>query len=587
MKSAVYRAFSVFILCFLFLSCESHLSILLLKQSESLLQEHPDSSLALLEHLSANRFHLRKYRASYALLYALSLDKNYIDITEDSLARYALNYYSDIKDSRHEMLSWYTLGLAQRNARNIGGSVVSFSRAEELSRIVGDMHYQGLAARCLGDLYLEALDGITAKNWYETSEAAFLRSGENRYANYSKYAQVSCLQNVLKFKEAGAILDSLMRGCRDTDPYLYSQILFSKAANELLSKDGRALDAIRMLEERHSMINEPQGCLEACYLSMAYNKIGQADSSAFYKEKACRLMQSPADSARIYYLLYLSDDRREDYLSANRHLLQSMEIQNRLMNLRQSMSVANSLSDFHKEQSRLVIKAAEKQRQFWLLVFALGLSVVIILSQRIVVHRKSIRERDRIIQEKQERIQEDLARIGEITEELSSYKMAASSEMSALIEKNLKGQLNLINKWSQAYYLLNSPDMIDKKDPYRHLDADYQSKKEIALNNFEEALTFLRKDQPLFDSIEWNVNLLKNDIMKKLRSTFSEKGKRCRFTENDYRILTLLYARFPEKVIAYLVGMNYGALRMRKSHFKAIFIELGEPVAGEFLHELG
>ena len=56
-----------------------------LNRAEVLMNDHPDSSLNLLRTLSFDDFQKESDRARYALLHSQALDKNYIDVTNDSL----------------------------------------------------------------------------------------------------------------------------------------------------------------------------------------------------------------------------------------------------------------------------------------------------------------------------------------------------------------------------------------------------------------------------------------------------------------------------------------------------------------------
>lgn len=60
---------------------------------ESYIMERPDSAPAVLESIDRNDLRTARTKAHHALLHAMALDKNYIDVTEDSLAKVATVYY--------------------------------------------------------------------------------------------------------------------------------------------------------------------------------------------------------------------------------------------------------------------------------------------------------------------------------------------------------------------------------------------------------------------------------------------------------------------------------------------------------------
>ena len=79
---------------FLFGGCTSSHVHKALNDVESYIMERPDSALAVLDTMDRNLLKRERLRAPHALLHAMALDKNYIDVTDDSLASVAVEYYS-------------------------------------------------------------------------------------------------------------------------------------------------------------------------------------------------------------------------------------------------------------------------------------------------------------------------------------------------------------------------------------------------------------------------------------------------------------------------------------------------------------
>ena len=61
-----------------------------LQQAEAMMDEHPDSALNLLKGIAQPELQTQAHHARYALLYSQALDKNYIDLTNDSLISIAV-----------------------------------------------------------------------------------------------------------------------------------------------------------------------------------------------------------------------------------------------------------------------------------------------------------------------------------------------------------------------------------------------------------------------------------------------------------------------------------------------------------------
>lgn len=85
---------SVFTLL-VFGSCQRNSTVeLRLNHAEELMSEHPDSAWHILESIDRKALDSRRIRARHALLSSQALDKNYIDVNNDSLIRIAIDYYA-------------------------------------------------------------------------------------------------------------------------------------------------------------------------------------------------------------------------------------------------------------------------------------------------------------------------------------------------------------------------------------------------------------------------------------------------------------------------------------------------------------
>ena len=65
-------------------SCVSSPVQTTLDDVESYIMERPDSALSVLDSIDRDLLDTRRLRAQHALLHVMALDKNYIDVTDDS-----------------------------------------------------------------------------------------------------------------------------------------------------------------------------------------------------------------------------------------------------------------------------------------------------------------------------------------------------------------------------------------------------------------------------------------------------------------------------------------------------------------------
>jgi hypothetical protein len=124
-----------------------------LNRAETLMNEHPDSSLTLLRTLTFDDFQKEKNRARYALLHSQALDKNYIDVTSDSLISVAMKYYKDKDDVRSKFLSYYYMGRVHANGERYLQATSCLMESEQLVEEVGDNYLSGLLYSEMGRIY--------------------------------------------------------------------------------------------------------------------------------------------------------------------------------------------------------------------------------------------------------------------------------------------------------------------------------------------------------------------------------------------------------------------------------------------------
>lgn len=555
----------------------------LLNVSEHLLADMPDSALQILRRMDVPSLGSKEQRGRYALLLSLAQDKCYIDVANDSVARIAVRYYSKTRDIRHQMLSWYILGVVQSNAGNQAGAIVSFLEAESRAEEVADHHYLGLICRHIGELYSKQNDILTAGRYYQQSAAYFNQADERNYAAYSEYAwALAC--NYLKDQDTR---DSLFRivesyALSASDTYLISQLALSKGSILLLQSEPDIPQSLSLFRQGKRYLGDSITSQQAASLMMAYALNGQPDSAKVYQGKAWELVSSPKDSSILYSSLYWIADHQGRYQASNDYLEKAMAIQNRLLYYQENMTVANAIADYHHlrlEQSQIETK---QQRRLIIIAIICVTLFVLWLVMRLRVRQLQNREKDRIIAEREERLQEDLVRFNEILKEAEQLKLARS-EMMQKLSTSILGQLQMVKKWSDAYYALTK----EEKDPYFFLDDDALQKKQNIIKDFCLSLEKMRNDDPWFHQVESLVDLQQQHIMERVRSACSKKGnQKPIMDESDYRALLLMFAGLPDKSIAFFLDMTYGAVRMRRSRYRLYFRQMAHPDAPFFLQAL-
>lgn len=122
-------------ICFIIsiVGCTQHNdeTVKILEKAEQYIEQHPDSSLHILNTLHLKDLSTQKDKAKYALLKSMALDKNYIDVTEDSLTSIALAYYKKHGTPDEKLKAYYYQGRVCINAKDYEAAMNNYILGEQ------------------------------------------------------------------------------------------------------------------------------------------------------------------------------------------------------------------------------------------------------------------------------------------------------------------------------------------------------------------------------------------------------------------------------------------------------------------------
>ena len=219
-----------FVVCVLFsmLSCGVSEMKNRLKDVESYIMEHPDSALAVLDSMDRTLLTTDRLKAHHALLHAMALDKNYIDVTDDSLASVALDYYSRKGPKKYEARSRYYLGLSYFYAGDLSKAILEFTRAEEVSEM-SDSLYLAMIKTIQGHVYIQTHNDVEALNCYKKSYDLFSRLSMDFYMRVAEYGLAKAYFNVGDVVASDSILCKLSSPTDADSNSLISDVLADRA----------------------------------------------------------------------------------------------------------------------------------------------------------------------------------------------------------------------------------------------------------------------------------------------------------------------------------------------------------------------
>ena len=126
--------------------------------AEAVMEAHPDSALTLLDTLDRSRLTTREARARHALLYSQALDKNYIELTTDSVISPAVKYYKKHGSPDYRLKTQYYLGCIFNNAGDRERAMEHYVEAEKYVDRATDWQAVGRLYSAKRTIYFDIYD---------------------------------------------------------------------------------------------------------------------------------------------------------------------------------------------------------------------------------------------------------------------------------------------------------------------------------------------------------------------------------------------------------------------------------------------
>ena len=532
---------SLFVYIILLEACTPWTIIQQLNEAELLLQEVPDSALSLLNGIDQSRVITKKDYAKYALLLSAALDKNYIDVTSDSLIRIATDYYAISHDLRRRMMSYYYLGIAEQNMKDYPAAITSLEKAEKDALLLSDYYYLGLIYRNKSGIYNQYSNNLTAIAYDISAISAFNKANKPSHKDYATLSLAIDYVNGRDFHKATHIIDSLELACSDSN--LVYQLMLLKA-EILLEINGDANESIRIYRETpHGYISY----MDKAYWAVAYENIGQRDSSDRMIQGSYSMAKSKTDSATIAYMHSHIELARGNYFDAYNLVNNAALVQDSLTRVRLDQSMDSILREYYKSETALQLQKNRQMRDRLFLTGIVSFLLILLLWFLFLLNSRK----------KDAQIKEYMAQFAARSAELNN----AIKQNAFLVGSLLSERLYHLDELSEAYYA-----------------NDNEATKEALFKEFKSKVFSLRDDERLFAALEDYLDSHCNLLMTKFREQVPKvKGE-------NLKMVILYFAGFPYQTIQIILRKNsVASLRTAKSRIKTAILDAKASDAATFL----
>ena len=524
------RQFVFIFLSFILLSCRSYDVTRTLQDVDSYIMTRPDSALTVLEGVDRDLLRSERQRAYHALIYAMALDKNYIDVSEDSIASVAVNYYSRKGPMKYRARAYYYLGLAYYYQQDYDRAILEFTKAEKAAE-VSDSLYLGMTKSIQGHSYYETHNLEEVLNCFHKAYDIYSALSEYSKACSVMYKLISTYIAKLEFEKAEEMLLELLDN-NELRGNLRLRTLALYAYLNVAKPDRNPNHSVQLYEQ---LINSNYSLSNNDFwaYSFALSLVGRIAES---RDITSELFVSDTSSA-AYYWQYLIAKYDNDYKRALAYLEESNFRDNKVIitALNQSLSLAQR--DYYESESELAEYKA-KGRTYALVSVVIICLLILALGYfafcRYIKKQKD--EKDRYINY-----------ADEVSRQLKALQTDADA-MPALKRKYVelyKEKFESLRLLCDNYLLYQDRTDAEKKMYSRVVDM----------------IDEIRGDKNCIGELEFILNKDLDGLMTALRREIKAK-------EVDYSIYAYSIIGFDATTISNLLDLSVNQVYIRKSRIK-------------------
>ncbi len=319
-----------------------------LSDIESYILTRPDSALIVLDSIDRGLLTSNSLRAHHALLHVMALDKNFIDVTDDSISNVAVDFYRNHGKRDYYARALYYHGVAYYNRKEYDDAILEFTKAEKVARH-SDSLYLGMIKIIQADTYRATYNELEQYNCLQESIKIFSSISQERYLCIAELQMAQLLADRFDYEQSERMLLSLLSR-ESLDTILRANCELCYAFVILMRSNDNALRAVEIYEsilsEWGSELMTIQGYWAYAY---ALDIIGEKERSG----EIIKLLENTDLSEQRSYWQYRIAKINGDYFNALSFLEESNVADNLIITeaLNQSLSIAQR--DYHETQYEL------------------------------------------------------------------------------------------------------------------------------------------------------------------------------------------------------------------------------------------
>ena len=519
-----------------------------LERAERVVNTYPDSALTILEDPLFKEITTPKLKALHSLLYSMALDKSYVDISSDSIIRYAVNYYSKRSNKLRKAQSYYYLGTVFYNAGEITKAAENYLRAKEAATNAGNSYLHGQICNTLGLIYYKQNLFEEAAELYKESGKLFKSAGYNdKYANALSYAAKSydLAGKTISAEKYYRVAIDIYKECNDK-----KRIITTVSSLADIFLDNNRIDSVIVLLNNLYMVysNGTIPLRNYPIWSKIFYLQANYDSSKYYATKYLKMANADNESkAGTLQLLYDISVKQGNYKEALKWNEEYTELKNRLYKEKEENHIKEIEAKYTRDTLSETYHALQKRHKRHTIISSIAYTILIIISIAITavsrrIVKKIVRKRDSDIKFYKELVRTLQEHINDVEER---YQLIKSGHITGSCDEAV------VKAYAERLDALK--DIMD----YAYIS---ESTPEKFYKKFREYINRNNKDDYSFSDLQFIANKKHHGIIDYLRENYPN------LNQSDLNYCSMICLGFTTNAMRVIYGhTNNASIYNRRS----------------------
>ena len=573
-----------------------------LQLAETVMYEHPDSALHLLQEMQIPASSDKLQKATWALLLVQAKYKNYIEEVADStLINIAYDYFMKQEDAQRRAMVLYYKGILYKKAGKTEEAQKLYLMATEEVDKIEDHQLAHLIYIELGELYIfRGLYEDTFKNIERALHYAELANNDKyRCSSYIFLARatsalgqtntsIEYYQKAIRLAEK--IEDNyLCSGAMNELAGIYTNIKDHQAALKYAQKALQIKETDKIESLGHNFL----------VLGEIYYHLAISDSAYYYFNKA--LHSSSIYTVRSAYQgLYNLSRKNQEYKKMSTYCEQLLHYQDSIQIVNKSRALAEMQKKY--DQQKIINENSQlemdKKNMINMILLA-GMGITVGIAIMIYIYQKKLLRKERQLQRKEEEINQNTIKIQE-NEMIIVRNRNRMEELSMQIEENKGVQEQLEEQHKALVEIQQENESLKQENETLQKNIDkYSSTLNDKSNELKRLEILAKENQRLRDRETYlssllikDIKVIKNlkdkkvpinvlqweEIKKNINLLFDNYTIRLSqvipsITESDLQICCLIKLRFSNLDIADILTISSTSVSKRKFRLKERIIQ--------------